>query len=114
MARRKPGHGSIPGKWEFPGGKVRTGEKPEQTLKREFLEEFGIGIEVGDFIMSAPFSNGDKNYLMKVYSVRFLSGEIRLREHDAYDWISFENLRTMDCAYSDSLIVDYLLSSGLR
>jgi len=51
---------------------------------------------------------------MKVYSVRFLSGEITPHEHDAYDWISREDLRTIDCAYSDSLIVDFLLSGGLR
>ncbi len=51
LARRAVGQ-KLAGKWEFPGGKVEDGESPEECLKRELEEEFGIQVEVGAFITS--------------------------------------------------------------
>jgi 8-oxo-dGTP diphosphatase len=49
LSRRKAG-GHLPGAWEFPGGKVETGEDPREALRRELREELGIEVTVGDIV----------------------------------------------------------------
>ncbi len=47
LIARRAADQKLAGKWEFPGGKVEAGESPEECLKRELEEEFGIQVEVG-------------------------------------------------------------------
>ncbi len=47
LIARRAADQKLAGKWEFPGGKVEDGESPEECLKRELEEEFGIQAEVG-------------------------------------------------------------------
>ena len=53
LLARRAADQKLAGKWEFPGGKVEAGESPEECLKRELEEEFGIQVEVGEFITSS-------------------------------------------------------------
>ena len=52
LIARRASDQKLAGKWEFPGGKVEDGESPEECLKRELEEEFGVQVEVGEFIYS--------------------------------------------------------------
>lgn len=60
LIARRAADQKLAGKWEFPGGKVEEGESPEECLKRELEEEFGIQDEVGVLGGGPQISNIEK------------------------------------------------------
>ena len=105
---------SLPLKWEFPGGKIRDGERPEDCLKREVQEELGIEIAVGRPL--APVTHQYPAFIVTLYPYvcRILSGDIELREHNAFAWLPPEKLHDLDWAEADiPLINDYRRSRGI-
>src|SRR5450631_4370480 len=70
-------HQTMPLKWEFPGGKIETGEQPRDALRRELEEELGIHATIGDEIARVRHSypNGAQVEL-RFFVVRQYEGEI--------------------------------------
>ena len=95
-------------KWEFPGGTVEQDESPEACLKREIQEEFGIEVEIGEYIGESiyPYSHGAIKLL--AYRAHWTSGKIVLKEHADYRWVSSEQLTEYDFAPADIPIVEKL------
>jgi 8-oxo-dGTP diphosphatase len=103
VARRRQG-GDLGGKWEFPGGKVRPGESYSDTLKREYLEELSVPVEVGEKIGEARFVHGNTRFFLNALRVVLRSDEISLKEHSEYRWVTVEELERLDFADSDRLV----------
>ena len=104
--------GSIGGMWEFVGGKNRWGESEEETLKREFLEELDLAIEVEGLIHSHFFINKETRYHLKAYLVHLSSPfKPRLTVHTELRWVSLNELKEYAMAPSDQEIVDATLSA---
>ncbi len=110
LALRRPGT-SIGESWEFPGGKVRNGEEPEQTLKREFHEELQIDVVVGKLICTGGFSNRGTDYRLQAYDVRLLSEAFTLAEHQNTGWFTLPEMVRLPMAESDRSIVECIRNS---
>lgn len=107
-ARRGPDM-SLPGQWEFPGGKVEAGESHPESLRREIAEELGISIRVGDFIAmgEAPLGGG-RLVQLHVYAATWVSGELVPQEHDQIRWVAPDALSNLGWAEADLPAVDKL------
>ena len=91
IARRRPGV-SQAGLWEFPGGKVRSGETPEQCLQREIQEELGVEIAVGSFFGESVYAYEAETIRLLAYRVSVKSGEICLNDHAELAWVAMADI----------------------
>ena len=107
VALRKPGS-SIGESWEFPGGKQLESETPQETLKREYKEEFSVEIVVGDPLYTGYFENRNTHYRLEAFEVQLISDSFVLNEHQAIRWISLKDLKRLPMAFSDRSILQHL------
>lgn len=92
-------------KWEFPGGKLQAGESPEQALRREFQEELGVDIEVGQCLYEGAFLHDGERVTLLAFQVELESDTISLREHTDYAWLTPKEIASIDLADSDRPIL---------
>jgi len=97
----KRGSGSLSGKWEFPGGKVRKSETPQAALRREIHEEFGVEIDVGVFVCEEPFSVDGRQYVLAAYLAEHVEGELIPAEHEEIRWLLPSEICGMDLTPAD-------------
>jgi 8-oxo-dGTP diphosphatase len=107
IAKRGP-NDRLANKWEFPGGKVETNETPEQCLKREMKEEFDIDVSVGEYLGSSIYNYSHMSIELMAYRAYWENGEIDLKDHDDFKWISIEQLADFDFAPADMVFVERL------
>ncbi|MFC9335878.1 (deoxy)nucleoside triphosphate pyrophosphohydrolase [Arthrobacter sp. NPDC057009] len=94
LVARRTAPPQFAGMWEFPGGKVETGESPENALHRELREELGIGVVLGAEL-EAPGPAGwplNERAAMRVWFAEVADGDPRpLEDHDELRWISIHD-----------------------
>ena len=112
VAKRSKG-GSIAGKYEFPGGKNRWGESIADTLRREYMEELGVSIEVGDEILSFDFTNKDTLYHQKVCLIDIKDQSFTLNFHTEARMVGKAELETLDFAETDRKIASFIVEKKL-
>ncbi|AZN39569.1 8-oxo-dGTP diphosphatase MutT [Paenibacillus albus] len=108
IARRKEGK-SQGGLWEFPGGKIEADETAEECLRRELREEMNIEIDPYEFFGENEHFYGDVHISLIAYKAKFLGGEMKLVDHDDYEWVSLNQLNEFVFAPADVKFVEILL-----
>ncbi|QTN19764.1 (deoxy)nucleoside triphosphate pyrophosphohydrolase [Brevundimonas sp. AJA228-03] len=110
LIARRPEGKALAGLWEFPGGKVEPGERPEAALIRELNEELGIDVQEACL---APFVFASHAYdsfhlIMPLYLCRRWSGLVVAREHAALAWVRPNALSDYPMPPADAPLVAWL------
>jgi 8-oxo-dGTP diphosphatase len=114
IGKRKRGKWHT-GKWEFPGGTVEKGETHEQCLKRELLEELAITAEVGDLLCASIFNyTPDWTIKLLAYRTTYVSGILRLNDHEEIRWVRPRDLIDYDFPEVDKPIIEKLVKEDCQ
>lgn len=111
LIARRPEGKALAGYWEFPGGKVDTGERPEQSLIRELDEELGITVSE-DCLAPLTFASHayeDFHLLMPFYVCRKWTGLVSAKENQQLKWVAARDLRSYTLPPADIPLISPLI-----
>lgn len=111
LIAQRPEGKALAGLWEFPGGKVESGEAPEATLIRELQEELGITVKEPCLapLTFASFAYPDFHLFMPLYVCRRWEGVVLAREHQALKWVRPNELRNFPMPPADEPLIPALI-----
>ena len=92
------------GKWEFPGGKVHAGENYFEALIREIKEELDIVVQPFKTGLSVDIEVKEKKLRLLPVLANFISGEIKLIEHQDFVWATSKDVLQFDLLEGDVLL----------
>lgn len=110
LIAQRPEGKQLAGLWEFPGGKVEPGERPEETLIRELAEELEITVKEPCLapLTFASFRYPDFHLLMPLFACRRWEGFPRAVEHQAIRWVHPTRLRDFPMPPADEPLIPAL------
>jgi len=110
LIAQRPAGKTMAGLWEFPGGKVEAGERPEQSLIRELKEELGIVVKE-ECLAPLTFASHlypDFYLLMPLYVCRRWEGFVEAREAQQLKWVRPRELRNFPMPPADEPLISHL------
>jgi 8-oxo-dGTP diphosphatase len=110
LLSQRPKGKALEGLWEFPGGKLETGERPEPALIRELAEELGITVKE-DCLAPLTFAShayADFHLLMPLYVCRRWDGFVEPREGQALKWVKPRQMRDYPMPPADLPLIAFL------
>jgi len=111
LIAQRPEGKMLAGLWEFPGGKIEPGERPEDALIRELREELGIEVKAPCLapLTFASHAYDDFHLLMPLYICRKWEGFVRAKEGQALKWVKAKALRDYPMPPADAPLIPYLV-----
>ena len=99
------GYGEFKGWWEFPGGKIESGECPQEALIREIYEELDAEISVGELLEIVEWDYPNFHLTMHCFVCSLTSESLYLNEHEAAAWLTMETLHSVKWLPADEGIL---------
>lgn len=111
LIAQRPEGKTLAGLWEFPGGKIEPGERPETALIRELAEELGIKVEEPCLapLTFASHAYPDFHLLMPLYVCRRWNGFVTAREGQTLKWVRAGDLRAYPMPPADAPLIPALV-----
>ena len=111
LIAQRPRGKQLAGLWEFPGGKIGPGERPEHALIRELNEELGIVVREACLapLTFASHAYEDFHLLMPLYVCRRWEGFVAAREAQALKWVRANDLRNYPMPPADAPLIAPLI-----
>lgn len=107
-------HQTLPLKWEFPGGKIESGEQPRTALRRELEEELGITAKIGDEVSRINHQHRDGRIVeLRFYRVSEFQGEIENRIFRDVRWVERSQLPKYDFLEADVELVHQIATGQI-
>lgn len=110
LLSQRPPEKHMAGLWEFPGGKIETGERPEDALIRELHEELSITVREPCLapLTFVSHSYPDFHLLMPLYVCRRWEGFVRANEGQLVKWVRVEDLGKYEMPPADRPLLPVL------
>lgn len=100
------GYGAYKGMWEFPGGKVESGETPQRALVREIKEELETTVRVDTYIGTVEYDYPEFHLSMECFWCEVIDGELKLLEAKASQWLKKDDLYSVPWLPADATILE--------
>ena len=110
LLQKRPEGRAMSGLWEFPGGKVETGETPKAALIRELREELSIKVDAEDLIpvTFASENLGDRNMLLLLYKCNQWTNDPISNDQQELRWTNFDEMRSLPMPPADAPFISIL------
>ena len=111
LIAQRPEGKQFAGLWEFPGGKLEPGERPEDALIRELREELGIEVKAACLapLTFASHAYADFHLLMPLFVCRRWEGFVQSREGQTLKWVRAKTLRDYPMPPADAPLIPHLV-----
>lgn len=108
ITRRAPGE-KLAGMWEFPGGKLESGESPQSCIVRELREELGVDSDAGEILTTSVFTYPGGTIELIAVTVSLRSAVLTLHVHDRAEWVTPLDLMSYELAPADIPIAEEII-----